>query len=420
MARTGGTVFDDFLCAEHDGSISSFKRLNLKLDDLAEFKKLFVRDSVNIAEHAKVVGGIVAGTAVFAPFALLAAPGIAAALGSAGVLGAASTGTAIASLSGAALANASLAAIGGGTMAAGSVVMTAAGAALGGWQGGRFSNSYFAEVEGFQIRRVHQGKHGKSKQGRGQSENRHGVIFVNGFLSQHNRQTSDWTDHLQTYFPNSNWYHLDWEAHNLEKLGSLIAASSHKAGIEMAKELAKQAAKHAPKKIAPISWISNVLDVFSNPWHSSMVKAAMTGVLLADAIARTPGWTFTLVGHSLGARVIYYALEALSTRTRIGPPVIDNVYLLGGAVGGGAKDSDGWAAAAKAVSGRIHNCFSENDDVLKYFYQAANGLVSTPIGYSPICLRSRKIPDYDFSDEVNGHMEWKPQFGEIYRQIHGI
>ncbi|GLQ97631.1 hypothetical protein GCM10007863_20510 [Dyella mobilis] len=64
---------------------------------------------------------------------------IAAAAGGAGLLGSASTGTAIATLSGAALESASLAALGGGALAAGgagmaggTVVVAGTGAALGG------------------------------------------------------------------------------------------------------------------------------------------------------------------------------------------------------------------------------------------------------------------------------------------------
>lgn len=70
---------------------------------------------------------------------LVAAPAIAGTIGATGLLGAASTGTAISSLSGAALTNASLAAMGGGALAAGgggmatgTAVVTGIGAVTGG------------------------------------------------------------------------------------------------------------------------------------------------------------------------------------------------------------------------------------------------------------------------------------------------
>ena len=66
----------------------------------------------------KILIGVGAAAACAAT-GFVAAPAIAALLGGAGVLGAASTGTAIAGLSGVALTNASLAAVGGGALAAG-------------------------------------------------------------------------------------------------------------------------------------------------------------------------------------------------------------------------------------------------------------------------------------------------------------
>jgi len=406
MARTG-KKWDDELCSEHDGSIASFKNLNLKIDDLADFKKLFERDSYNLLRVGKIAAGTVAGVAVFAPLAVLAAPALAASLGGLGVLGAAGTGTAISSLSGAALTSASLAAVGGGTMVGGGVIVTAAGAALGAYQGGMISNSYFGEVDHFDIHKVHHGR----------KANKHAIIFVNGFLSQKNRDVEDWTQHLSDHFDEDTWYHVDWESHNLLKLGKLLIKAPEKVATEMAKEIAKKAMKSATKKMSPFTIVSNIADLMGNPWHTAMVKAGMTGIMMADAIARTSGWTFTLAGHSLGARAIYYALEALSTRTAA--PLIENVYLLGGAVGGGKKDSDGWKAATGAVKGKIFNCFSEQDQVLKYLYTGANVGASAPVGYHGISLRHRQIENLDCSRLVSGHSRWKDAFGSILAQVNG-
>lgn len=73
----------------------------------------------------------VGATVASAGLGLAAAPAIASMAGSAGLLGAASTQTAISTLSGAALKNASLAAIGGGALAAGGGGMAAGTAVIG-------------------------------------------------------------------------------------------------------------------------------------------------------------------------------------------------------------------------------------------------------------------------------------------------
>jgi hypothetical protein len=61
--------------------------------------------------------------------------------------------------------------------------------------------------------------------------------------------------------------------------------------------------------------------------------------MLSPAISSTEGWSFTLAGHSLGARVVYYALKDLTMQR---PLCIEGVYLLVGAVGGALKDDDCW------------------------------------------------------------------------------
>ena len=405
MAKTGGSWSDE-LCAEHDGTIASFKKLGLKLKDISDYSDIFRGQSTNLMPVAKIGVGFFAGAVIFIPIAQLAAAPLAAAIGASGILGVAGTGTAISTLTGAALSSASLAAMGGGTMAGGALIFSAAGAALGGYQGAAVSNSYFGEVDHFDILKLKPAK-GRSKKS---------VIVINGFMSQSDYDSSDWTDQLSSHFVDHAWYHTDWEAKSLQKLGSYAFKSPKIAGLEIAKNVGKRAIKSAAGKITPITLVNHISDIIGNPWHSTMTKAMMTGAMLADAIARTPGQQFTLIGHSLGARVIYYALKALST-SKSKKKMIENVYLLGGAVGGGVKDNDDWEKATRSVEGKIFNCYSEKDMVLKYLYQGANAGISTPIGYKKIALKHEKIHNFDCEALVGGHFGWKRNLDEILTQL---
>jgi hypothetical protein len=390
-ARGSFFAWDDEYCAEHDGKIASFARLNERLDCIGDFEAVLKRDKINVVKTGRIVGGVILGAAVFAPVALLAAPGLAGALGATGLLGAAGTGTAIATLHGAALTSASLAAIGGGTMAGGVIFITAAGAALGARQGGVVSNSYFGEVEGFAIRKL-QGGTGT------------GVIFVNGFLSEAEEGFQDWQDGVRAKWSRRPWYSVRWEASKLAKLGRMLAIDASGASMHaFAKKLSARAARKAASKFNPLTWAMLVAEMAGNPWHTAMVKASMTGILVADLLCRTAPREYTLMGHSLGARVIAYALQALSTRS--GRPVVRDVYLLGGAID--RTDKAMWNNAAKAVSGTIHNCYSRNDKVLQYAYRGANAMLSDPIGIGPISGRNPKIRNWDFSNAVRSHMAWK-------------
>lgn len=95
--------------------------------------------AIDLVKENPVETALVVGTTVATGGLAVAAAGpIAAAIGSTGVLGAASTGTAIASLHGAAATSASLAALGGGAVAAGgggtavgTMIVGAGGAAVG-------------------------------------------------------------------------------------------------------------------------------------------------------------------------------------------------------------------------------------------------------------------------------------------------
>lgn len=389
------------LCAEHDGTIASFDNLAVQINDLSEYKTLFKREKWNLQRGGMIVGGVVGGIVVFGPLYYVMGPAVASVVGSSGFLGTTAGGTVISSLSGAALTNASLAAIGGGSlavggmgMAGGAIFITAAGAALGSHAGGMISNSYFGQINGFDIKKL--------RSGSGPA-----LVFVNGFLSQKTQTADDWINVTKKRFPNNPCYLVTWEAKTLYDLGSVLLTGGGAAVKAAVEKLAKRCGpKTVFKALSPVTWPYLVKDLLANPWHCAMAKAGMTGILLADLLARTRNEDgFILMGHSLGSRVIHYALTALSTRdTRC----IKEVYLLGGAVD--RCDVGAWQAATKSVQDRITNIHSENDLVLKYLYQGANLKLSDPIGLGAITCKHEKIVNRDVARSITGaggHMDYK-------------
>lgn len=395
--------WDNELCAEHDGSIASFDKLSLQLNDLEEYKIIFEREKTNVQKTAAIAGGIAGGAVVFGLTAGIAAPGFASALGAAGVLGNASTGTAISTLSGAALTKASMAALGGGAKLAGGLSMgmnggmffiSAAGAGLGATQGGAISNNYFGNVKDFCIKKVKDGREPA-------------ILFINGFLSQKEQDSSDWLKAVKKHYPNNGCYYVTWESKTNYDLGSLaVKGTGALAFKKFVQELAKRAARKSRSKLNPLNLASTISELVSNPWHTAMVKAGMTGVLLADIIPRVKGnKKLILMGHSLGSRVIFYTLNALATKKE---KYISEVHLLGGAVDRTCLND--WQTAISAVNGNIYNYYTANDLVLKYLYQGANALLSNPIGLGEIKYQSKNIINVDVSDVVSGHMEYKDKF----------
>jgi len=370
------------LCAEHNGTIANFEKLNHKLNDLKDYEVLFKNSKWNIARTGKITAGIVAGSAIFGPLTYIAAPGMASALGLSGVLRTAGTNSLIRSLSSIA-------------------IITATGAAIGATQGGVISNNYFGAVKNFKITKINDGT-GPS------------LIFINGFLSQKDQDPNDWINSVSAKYHSNPYYYVSWESKSLYEMGSLIIKSAGgKSFIKFISKLMRNKRDILAKKINPLSWALTGSELIGNPWHASMVKASMTGILLADLIARTENQNgYILMGHSLGCRVIYYLLKALSDKKK---SLIKDVFLLGGAVD--RKDTEGWSTALKAVNGNLINCYSLNDSTLKFLYKGANAFLSSPIGLGEIELNDKKVINRDVGSIIGGHMEYKENFDKILGKI---
>ncbi|WP_267772557.1 DUF726 domain-containing protein, partial [Vibrio cholerae] len=396
-------TWNNELCAEHDGTIASFKSLTKKLDDIADYESLFIREQMNLAKPAKHAA--YAGVGIIGIGATLASGGgagaVAAALGNAGLLGAASTGTAIAGLNGAALTGASLAAI-GGTMAAGTTIITASGSALGGVLGGVLANKFHGDDDSFAIKKLKSPAHGDDK-----------TIFINGFTQKNEVDFYDWqTEHLFAGFKHTT-YGVNWDAKSNARLGAAFAEGVTKStAISMLAAIGKQGGLQAAKKLSPLGWATLISDLVANPWHSAMMRAAQAGAQLAECISRTEGQKFNLVGHSLGCRVIFYTLMALGTKSE---KYINDVILLGGAVG--KDDKNSWLNALSTIDGRLYNCYSEQDMVLKHLYDCANAKLSKPIGFYPIPFEDERLVNIDCTDIVDSHMTWKKNYATILSLI---
>jgi hypothetical protein len=297
-------------------------------------------------------------------------------------------------------------------MVGGIATITAIGAALGGTQGAVVSNSYFGSIKDFKITKV-RGGDGPA------------IVCINGFLSQKSQNCDDWRNGIRCVYPNNPIYYVTWESSNLAKLGSAVGRAGAEGSLLLkAASAATRASKAGAFKLSPLTALSSGAAVLGNAWHTSMVKAQNTGVLLADLIARTDNEEgFILMRHSLGARVVCYMLETLSTKPNT---KIHSAYLFGGAVGRSDKpnslEAKGWEAALKAIrsDGQLYNCYTTNDKVLSILYRNANLLRSDPIGLGRIPPQGDKLRNVDVSDVVSGHTVYKDCLPQILKKLHRV
>lgn len=115
------------------------------------------------------------------------------------------------------------------------------------------------------------------------------------------------------------------------------------------------AALQAPILLAKLSYL------IDNPWSVSLARADRAGLILADSlIDRNLGARpITLVGFSVGSRVIFAALQELAKKGALG--LVQNVYLFGSPM---VAKKDEYLKARTVVAGRFVNGYATNDWIL--------------------------------------------------------
>lgn len=153
--------------------------------------------------------------------------------------------------------------------------------------------------------------------------------------------------------------------------------------------------------------------LIDNPWNVSLARASSAGLVLADSLQdRNLGnRPVTLLGFSLGARVIFSCLKELAAKGAQG--LVQNVYLFGSPV---VASKDEYLKARSVVSGRFVNGYAKNDWILGYLFRATSGGIMRVSGLAPI----EGIPgleNVDLTETVNGHMDYRAAMPRILRQV---
>jgi hypothetical protein len=197
------------------------------------------------------------------------------------------------------------------------------------------------------------------------------IICIDGFMSESgHEQFSDWSLGLQSLKSNSWLQGYKWASNNIKTVLT--------GGVS--------------------SWYESV----GNSEKASLSLVRDIGLIYSFK----PDAEIILMGHSLGARVIFNALKNLQkTNLRI-----QEVYLFGGAVS--RNDKAGWLSALTTVDKKIYNFYSFNDSVLKNLYQSTM-IGDNPIGlgeiefYNSADLKLAEVENIDVTHIIGGHTEYK-------------
>lgn len=152
--------------------------------------------------------------------------------------------------------------------------------------------------------------------------------------------------------------------------------------------------------------------LLDNPWSVSLDRAAAAGLILADTlINRNLGVRpVTLVGYSLGARVIYFCLRELARAGATG--IVQNAYMFGNPI---AVKQDEYTLAVSMVAGRFVNGYASNDWILGYLFRATSGGISKVAGLAPVDIPG--VENIDVTEFVNGHMAYRTAMPRLLREV---
>ncbi|XP_065594205.1 transmembrane and coiled-coil domain-containing protein 4 [Cyrtonyx montezumae] len=241
----------------------------------------------------------------------------------------------------------------------------------------------------------------------------HITIAITGWLcaGKYGSFTAPWSSMLQS----SEQYCLAWESKYLMELGSALDTLVNGFVNMMAQEALKFTVLSGI--VTALTWPTSLLtvaNVIDNPWGVCLHRSAEVGKHLAHILlSRQQGKRpVTLIGFSLGARVIYFCLQEMA-QEKDSQGIIEDVVLLGAPVEGEAKS---WKAITKVVSGRIINGYCRGDWLLGFVYRTSSVQLNVA-GLQPVKLDDRRMVNMDLSSVVSGHLDYMKQMDTILKAV---
>ncbi|GAW19519.1 hypothetical protein ANO14919_090060 [Xylariales sp. No.14919] len=232
------------------------------------------------------------------------------------------------------------------------------------------------------------------------------TIGINGWLESEEDVTRPW----RVLGSESEVFALRYEMSSLLSLGAQLRALVGSAAwsVVRAEILRRTVLVTLQSALWPI-FLLNSASSIDNPFSLARNRSEKAGQVLADAlINRMQGERpVTLIGYSLGARVIYACLRALAERKAFG--LVDTVVLIGAPVPSNAVH---WGMMRSVVAGKLYNVHSENDYILGFLYRSTS-LQLGIAGLQGVGAEIEGVEDLDLSEEVHGHLRYPGLIAQI-------
>ncbi|KAI9848982.1 MAG: hypothetical protein M1837_005873 [Sclerophora amabilis] len=299
-----------------------------------------------------------------------------------------------------------------GTLAGSGVLVGSLFGAYGGRMTGQMMDSYARQVQDFAFIPVRgkEKRHWNSAEESSPEDRRLRVaIGITGWLGDKEDVVKPW----RVMGLGSEVFALRWELEALQGLGNAMSVMAKSAALDYAKSeiISRTVFASLGAALWPIGLLK-IGRIVDNPFSVARSRSEKAGEVLADAlINKAQGERpVTLIGYSLGARVIYSCLMSLAERRAFG--IVESVVLIGAPTPSSASD---WRAMRSVVAGRVVNVYSENDFILGFLYRTSS------IQYGVAGLQKvegvKGVEDVNVSELVSGHLRYRFLVGSILRKI---
>ncbi len=317
-----------------------------------------------------------------------------------------------------------------GSMAESSVAVGSLFGLYGGRPGGKTMDSFAKDIQDFAMLPLHGSMKSElfdPKDVPPEDRRLRVVIGINGLLmEQGDNVTAPW----QVLGSQNEVYVLRLEVETMAKMGSSLDTVVKSGAWSAArKEIDCRTGNEHPSVPSGLRlegfpvfaslnyslWPAGLLKaskIIENPWCFGMVRAEKAGSALAEAlINKVQGERgVTLIGFSLGARVIYSCLMMLEEKRAFG--LVENVVMIGAPC---PSEMRVWAAMRSVITGRLVNVFSKNDYLLGFLYRSS----SWHYGLAGV-QKVQGVPgveNLDMSGIVKSHDHYRYLVGTILKQL---
>ncbi|MCJ1396575.1 hypothetical protein MMC18_009466 [Xylographa bjoerkii] len=299
-----------------------------------------------------------------------------------------------------------------GSVAGSTYLVGALFGAYGGKMTGQMMDNLSREVEDFAFLPVHGRRKEFTDDNEAAAEERRlrVTIGITGWLTEKEEIVKPW----RVLNTDSEVFALRWELETLMNLGNSMNTMLSSAAWGYAQSQIIQRTVFA-ELMSSMIWpmgLVKVARVVDNPFTIAKSRADKAGEILADAlINRAQGErSVTLIGYSMGARLIYACLMSLANRKAFG--LVESAILIGAPT---PSDTADWRLLRSACTGRLINVYSEKDRVLAFLYRTSS------IQYGIAGLSKIEgltgVENVDASETVSGHLRYRFLIGKILQKI---